>query len=254
MDRRSVNEKVYDEEYFLSSCNGYEIYQETRGRVLNRRMQLSLMIANLKREQSILDVGCGRGELAFHCALQGCKVLGIDYSPSAIKIASDTVLQLPVDLQKNVELKQIDAKEMVFRNEFFDIIFMIDVIEHLYDWELKKVIEKCRSYLKKGGKLVVHTYPTRNYIKYGHTVNRIIKLLTDMENIGGRDKFFKFDLEKGHVNIQTKESLEKLLLNFNNVDVWYEFLDNKSLTKRLLKKSPLANILASELFAVAYKV
>lgn len=251
----SVDPKLYDEKYYLTCCGGYEKYCKTYGRILDKRQEICIRIAGeVKPGQKILDIGCGRGELLFSYALKGCELVGIDYSKSAIEISHQTILQLPKELRKNVELHQMDAKKMNFKDETFDIIFLVDVIEHLYNWELKIVFDKCKKCLKKGGKIVIHTSPTLNYIKYGHLINRLITLLIARKDIGGYERYFKKECEKRHINIHSKESTKKLLSNFDDVNVWYEFLDDKSLAKKLLKKTPLVNILACEMFAVAHKI
>lgn len=109
-------------------------------------------------DKEVLEIGCGKGELAYAIASQGAKkVLAIDYSEEAIKIC-----------KKNKPFKNLsfEAKSHKDLEGDFDIIVMEGVLEHFdkpFD-DLKTLIKK---HLKKGG-IVISSSPSflnlRGYI------------------------------------------------------------------------------------------
>jgi len=65
---------------------------------------------------TLLDVGCGRGEVVNHWdARSGCEAYGID----------------PVSIGDQLNIRQGLAHELPFPDDFFDYVTMFDVIEHL---------------------------------------------------------------------------------------------------------------------------
>lgn len=70
----------YDYFYYMNDCGGYQIFVNSKGHVLDGRLQRLLQIIDAQENDIILDVGCGRGELA-NAISQYCKrVDAIDYS------------------------------------------------------------------------------------------------------------------------------------------------------------------------------
>lgn len=96
--------------------------------------------------RSLLDVGCGEGDLLEMLGNSGAKKLtGIDYSNEAIKIAKNNLKH-----KEDVFLECIEAKDV---EEKYDVITMAGVLEHVdnpFDL-LKKLI---KTNLNKNGKLI----------------------------------------------------------------------------------------------------
>jgi len=53
------------------------------------------------------------------------------------------------------------SKTNTFSEDSFDIIVAEDIFEHLHNNVLRKVLENCFLWLKPGGHLIFHTFPTR---------------------------------------------------------------------------------------------
>ena len=122
---------------------------------------------------TVLDVGCGRGEVVLFCARHGIHALGVDYSKEAIAIAQKAKAAYDSEQQKRMKFICDDIEKIKF-NESFDRIFMLDLIEHLHDWELSKLFKVCGRLLKPDGFLVIHTLP--NKWLYDITYRRILRL------------------------------------------------------------------------------
>ncbi len=103
-----------------------------------------LSYLNPKPSETILDLGCGTGDLTKKISLSGARVIGVDSSPDMIAKAK---LKFP-----ELEFFQMDARELKF-DHLFDAIFSNAVLHWIPQKEI--VIEKMYSLLKENGRIVV---------------------------------------------------------------------------------------------------
>ncbi len=98
----------------------------------------------------ILDLGCGGGLVCEPLARLGANVTGIDFINNNIKIAKDhsKISNL------NINYLNQDLSSLKLKNKF-DIILMLEIIEHLDDWE--NVVKKILKFLKPQGKIIFST-------------------------------------------------------------------------------------------------
>jgi len=82
-------------------------------------------VSNISSDESVLDVGCGIGAVAYSVAKEtGARVLGVDYVPNQISIAQQR-FKLP-----NLEFMVGDATdELPVRH--FDVVILSNVLEHI---------------------------------------------------------------------------------------------------------------------------
>jgi 2-polyprenyl-3-methyl-5-hydroxy-6-metoxy-1,4-benzoquinol methylase len=174
-----VDPGVYTGEYYLTNCHGYEDFIVSRGRKVGPRFVKALSLAGDLRGKRVLDVGCGRGELVLQSALRGADAWGIDYAKAAVEIAEraierDAGADVPAD---RVHIAEMDVKALGFEDAYFDVVFMMDVVEHLYPHELAQTFEELHRTLRPGGLLVMHTSPNKTfegatYPRYSRRVNQ----------------------------------------------------------------------------------
>ena len=81
-DNKSLPSTLYTEEYFLTACEGYDVFIESEGVQLSRRLRDSFKLAEVTAGMRILDVGCGRGEIIRHCMEMGIEACLLYTSPS----------------------------------------------------------------------------------------------------------------------------------------------------------------------------
>lgn len=120
--------------------------------------------------------------------------------------------------------------------EVYDVIFMADLVEHLYDWQLEELFKKAGLLLKKNtGRIVIHTAPNRLFIDVIFPLKKILNwpaiFQQKKEFFYHRDKY-SYDPQM-HVNEQTPASLKRHLKGLES-KVWCD--DGSSNVISLLTK------------------
>ncbi|MFC2163160.1 methyltransferase domain-containing protein [Candidatus Altiarchaeota archaeon] len=95
----------------------------------------------------VLDAGCGTGRHIEVAAPHAKQVIGVDLSQS-VDIAQELV-----GANKNVNILQADLNKLPFKDEVFDRIYSIGVIQHTPD--TKQSFLDLTTYLKKGGSITI---------------------------------------------------------------------------------------------------
>lgn len=148
---------------------GYELHQWTPDEVSkfwdfaakNRPAyfgeQVGSNLVNRYRNQvrsanAILDYGCGSGHLLEEAAAVGSASLrGLEFS-------DDSAAAVEMRLKDNDAFEGvITSGEILKFAESFDLVFCLEVIEHLDDASLKQVLESIHSLLVPGGHLIITT-------------------------------------------------------------------------------------------------
>lgn len=160
---RSVDSRLYSEELLLrfGSTEEYAEFIQSSGEAVRPRIARALHLADLRPGMRVLDVGCGKGEVTVQAALAGAEVYGLDYAEGSLSLSRASLQVLPEETRKRAALIQADAKSIPFSDESFDRIFILDLIEHLHDWELRTALRELHRLLKPGGYVVIHTLPNR---------------------------------------------------------------------------------------------
>jgi len=183
---QSVRPELYDEVYFLSSCEGYDEFITSEGAHLSRRLSQALEAAEIAPGMRVLDIGCGRGEILHHCAELGAQAYGMDYALVAAQMAQR--LATGDGEERNAAYVCLaDAKQLPFSATSFDRVLMFDLVEHLHPWELDQALVEARRVLRPDGRLIIHTAPNVWYNRYAYPVVRFIRTLMDQEADYPRD-------------------------------------------------------------------
>jgi len=127
---------------------GYSLEGSSEVR-LRRRAEWIAQCMRSDVSESVLEIGCGRGEVSFWLAEQtGKKVLGTDLCVPFIEGA-----------QKNFVLPNLQYEVLDFNNpekvsgRTFDYITGNGILHHLY-YKLPEALQTLRSLLNKNGKLI----------------------------------------------------------------------------------------------------
>lgn len=218
----SVPSVLYDEQYFLNVCEGYQEFRSSDGAYLSQRLAEALAVAGIAEGMQVLDVGCGRGEILRSTSELGAHAYGIDYASVAVRISKQVAVQIQSD-EVPVGVYQASALYLPFEADSFDRILMLDIVEHLYPEELDLAMREARRVLKPGGRLVIHTAPNVWYDRYAYPVVRRVRM-----SMGQGEHYPKDPREiipenvHVHVNEQSVLSLWRSLRRhgFHSVKAW----------------------------------
>jgi SAM-dependent methyltransferase len=133
-------EKTYSEEYFDGKGYGYGGY--TAQRFLGYHELLAKCLNEVLSPRKVLDIGCSKGflVLAFHR-------LGID--SYGLDISSYAVSKSPLKIRNKLSVLNIEKDKIPFPDDYFDLVTMLGVIEHLQDFEFP--LKEIKRVLKPGG-------------------------------------------------------------------------------------------------------
>lgn len=122
------------------------------------RRQILRQSIEKKNGLKILDIGCGTGEtLTFlEKNYPKSKLFGVDNSEVAIDFAKKRGHQ---------NIRKVNALKLPYRENSFDYILLLDVIEHIEDDTA--LLKEAKRVLKKGGKIII-TAPALQFIWSEH--------------------------------------------------------------------------------------
>jgi 2-polyprenyl-3-methyl-5-hydroxy-6-metoxy-1,4-benzoquinol methylase len=211
-------ESSYTSEYFLTDCGGYIEFRMTAGQeLLDPRHMGVIRLAMPRTGQRILDVGCGRGELAFALAQAGAEVVAIDYSGEAIALAQTTYSDQKVCKSGLLTFVQKDILQCTF-DQPFDVIVTADFIEHIDAAIADTVVGRLQEFLKPDGICIMHTAPNLLYYKYAYGEKRSMARQAGSYLPPNPRTFYE---QRTHINEQTPSRLNRLMhRHFKCVHTW----------------------------------
>ncbi len=249
MGKKEVNSQVYQENYYLRAFDGrLENYLKSlKSGAQDNRFKELFRLAKLEKGERVLDVGCGRGELVYFSLLKGAsEAIGIDYSRPALSIANKALDILPENLKGRGNFLYQDISSLKL-NGTFDCCFLTDIVEHLTKNQLYKLFSEIKKHLSTHGRIVIHTAPNINWIRFEYPLKRFLvipstiikrlrgkkpylapantnflkKILSYLDLYYVRD-YYSYSPHM-HINEQSPASLKKLLKASNfDFKIWCE--------------------------------
>jgi len=123
----------------------WEIEDPIRLQGERRRAEITAGLLKPKRDEQILDVGCGDGYQMSHIVGRCAQVVGLDLSVGRLKQAKNSV--------KSADLVCASSEKLPFKPRVFDKVMCLELLEHLN--EPRKTILEIEYILKETGTLVV---------------------------------------------------------------------------------------------------
>ena len=138
-------------------------YDLLAGQAESKCKDFGLELLNTQPGETVLEVGFGTG----HC-LQSLarsvgkigKVYGIDLSSGMLQVAQSKLRQK--SLADKVELRQGDALQLPYENEFFDALFMSFTLELFALSEIPILLKACKRVLSSQGRMCIVSMSKRD--------------------------------------------------------------------------------------------
>lgn len=173
---------------------------------------------SLTEGQSLLDIGCGWGELIITAAKRyGVKAIGITLSEEQFARVKERIKL--EQLESSVEVHLMDYRDL--KKQSFDRIVSVGMLEHVGQDHLPEYFQKVNDLLVEGGLSVLHTITspkegaTNAWIDkyifpggYIPSVNELVNYITEYN-------FYLTDFES--LRRHYAKTLEKWAENFENV-------------------------------------
>jgi 2-polyprenyl-6-hydroxyphenyl methylase/3-demethylubiquinone-9 3-methyltransferase len=150
----------------------------------------------IQSHHTILDIGCGDGQVTKKISSYGFQVEGLDPSESGIELARKNSPKITFHLGK--------FQNTSFEESSFDFLYSLEVIEHVYDPH--SFMLEAKRLLKPGGHIMLST-PYHSYVK-----NLAIALS------GRFDEHFTALWPNGHIKFWSKETLS-ILINESGLEI-----------------------------------
>ena len=150
-------EKLYDifldTKHRLYSCAYWKDDTKTLEEAQQNKIDHIIKKLDIKKNQKILEVGCGWGGMVFEIAKQkNCEVTGISLSKNQINYCKNKAKELGLNNQVKFEL--VDYREIKGQ---FDRIYSVGMFEHVGRKFYKTFFKSMNNLLKNDGVFLLHT-------------------------------------------------------------------------------------------------
>ena len=196
-----------------------------KGRDYFGYVSICLNLIESYKNKRILDAGCGDGRFLSELKNRGAiNLYGIDYSERAVSFAK---IFIP---EANIQIG--DLFSLPYKDGFFDVIFLIEVLEHIQLDKVNSVLKELRRVLKKDGELVV-TVPSNlipvNIKHYQHFSEKYLRETLspffNIKKILGQDKSGFSLLKLFYKLLDNRYWLLRPFANKYNLYVWPRFFN-----------------------------
>ncbi len=150
---------------------------------LENRTKLLQSFVQVKKTDTVLDLGCGSGIHMKFLAPKCQKIVGLDISPHMLTLAKKELSDLA---GKNWQLIVGDAEKLPFAKNEFDLVVAMGLLDYLSCWE--KVVQEAYRVLKKDG-YFIFTIPKSPSLfsflrtNWGNRIKKNVFGLPEVKNI-----------------------------------------------------------------------
>ena len=147
---------------FAKKLSFYDVYwKQNKKKVTSWSYGINIvdnLLSNYEFE-SVLDAGCGSGDVVRYLLSKGYDAKGIELSDSVLK-------DFAGDMLKKGFVQQGSLMELPFKDNEFDVVFSSEVLEHIDEEDIPKVVAELTRVSKKIIFLTISLRPSSNFNKY----------------------------------------------------------------------------------------
>jgi cyclopropane-fatty-acyl-phospholipid synthase len=180
------------------SCAYFKSSEDSLFQAQKNKVDLILRKLNLHPGQTLIDIGCGWGELILTAAkTYQVKTLGITLSVEQYSRVLERIKE--EKLQHLVEVQLIDFREL--KNRTFDRVVSVGMIEHVGKENLNEYFSAIKSFLNEGGVSLLHCITGYDEIGRNTFINKYIfpggyiPAIHELISLISKNKFYLVDIE-----------------------------------------------------------
>lgn len=140
------SQRVWD---YISASPTYE--HRNYGRALGQALITHVKRRGVPLTGEVLDYGCGPGFFLEHLLDEGLRCRGADTSPIAVEVARHRLSGRSM----LVDITLLESLPTPFDDEAFDIVFVLEILEHVMDEALASFLSEVRRIRKPEGHVIV---------------------------------------------------------------------------------------------------
>jgi 2-polyprenyl-3-methyl-5-hydroxy-6-metoxy-1,4-benzoquinol methylase len=164
-------------DYFRRSATDWREKAEGRRSAVNlikQRNDFVLSVADRRKAQCALDIGCGTGELVCALGARGISATGVDFAKEMVDLARE------LSAHQKLKVEFIHTSIFDYRPRApFDLISANGFIEYISEGQLHRFLELCGTWLKPGGSIVLGSRNRLfNLISFNNYTSEELKLGT----------------------------------------------------------------------------
>lgn len=161
---------------------------------------IEVMNKYIKKNDKIIEAGCGLGQFVLHYKDRGYDILGVDYSAKAIKKLKN--------YDKDLKVEYGDCTKLKYPDNSFDFYMSFGVIEHLEEGP-EAYLKEAKRILKSGGYGFI-SVPNENNIAYYKVYDKNLRKTEANE-------FFEYGYKKEEfINILKENGFKVVALVFHD--------------------------------------
>lgn len=195
--------------------------------------------------------------------------IGLDYSKDALKLCKDALNSNEEFKKHNILFCRANCKNIPIKNDSIDKIFLLDIIEHLYPYELKILMKEVHRILSTKGKIIIHTNPNSWSMAYIYFLAKIFNihrskygmLHVNEQNILSIKNYLRDAGFIAKVWVEADINFFEAILADKKVNkfikyfvTWVVRLFNNKITNVIINKSPLVYLFGNDIYAIAQKI
>ena len=189
MRETRIDKDYYDSSDYFEGKAAHLL--DSSSRFQRYRVSRVTEIYHPRREDRVIDIGCGWGTFSFALADEVAEVVGVDFSEKSVEICNQRLTENP---KQNLRFLCTNASSTGLESGTFDLAIAADIFEHLYPVDSEKVTSEVYRLLKPGGHFSIWT-PHRGHV---------------LEILKNRNILLKRD--PSHVDYKSMAVLKKLLI------------------------------------------
>jgi 2-polyprenyl-3-methyl-5-hydroxy-6-metoxy-1,4-benzoquinol methylase len=139
--------RIFERSFLSPYCNGGYTKGYVRGLAVQKLVEASRVTGIPRNEITVLDAGCGLGELSVYLACKGFNVKGVDISIEACQSATEFSKQIGVS--KNISFLAESLEDLSIADSSIDFVVGHAALHHFIKYDVPKEFHRV---MKDGAK------------------------------------------------------------------------------------------------------